>query len=543
MAMRNWFVRLIDEGGMAPFYSAPKEARVFVRRARPFGTLRAMEKALDGALVWFRRDLRVADHAAFYHALRAARQVWCAFVYDRAILDELPRADRRVEFIVQSVDALAADLARLGERCGVAGVRLLVRHGAGDDEIVALAAELHVQAVYANHDDDPYALARDARARGALADRGVALHTSKDHVVFERSEVLTLSGKPYTVFTPYRNAWLGKLDDYFLKPYPVERHAGALAPAPAGVATALPGLARLGFVKTNLEALKVEGGSAAAEALLADFLARIDDYATAREYPAAKGPSYLGVHLRFGTISIRRLAGAARARIAEAGKLARGAETWLSELVWRDFYQQVLHHLPHVVGSSCKPEFDRVKFEHGRHADEAFAAWCEGRTGYPLVDAAMAQINQTGWMHNRLRMVTASFLTKDLGIDWRRGEAYFAEHLIDYELASNNGGWQWCASSGCDAQPWFRIFNPVTQSRKFDPEGKFILRYLPQLAGLPVQALHAPWTASPVELVAAGITLGKDYPAPIVDHEAARALTLERYAVVRRGKDNAVTIK
>src|SRR5678816_4451641 len=204
---------------------------------------------LEAAFDLQRRVVR----AALYHALKAARQVWCAFVYDRAILDELPRADRRVEFIVRSVDALAADLARLGERCGVTGVRLLVRHGNGADEIVALAAELHVQAVFANHDDDPYALARDARMRGALADRGVALHTSKDHVVFERSEVLTLSGKPYTVFTPYRTAWLRKLDDYFLKPYPVERHATALAPTPAGVDTGLPGLARLGFVKTNLE--------------------------------------------------------------------------------------------------------------------------------------------------------------------------------------------------------------------------------------------------------------------------------------------------
>jgi len=506
---------------------------VFRRRVRPFGTLRPMEKALDGALVWFRRDLRVADHAALYHALKAARQVWCAFVYDRAILDELPRADRRVEFIVRSVDALADDLARLGARCGVAGVRLLVRHGTGADEIVALAAELHVQAVFANHDDDPYALARDARARGALADRGVALHTSKDHVVFERSEVLTLSGKPYTVFTPYRTAWLSKLDDYFVKPYSVERHAGALASAPAGVDIGLPGLARLGFVKTNLESLRVEGGSASAEALLADFLGRIDDYATAREYPAVKGPSYLGVHLRFGTVSIRRLAGAARARIAEAGKHARGAETWLSELVWRDFYQQVLHHVPHVVGSSCRPEFDRVRFEHGRHADEAFAAWCEGRTGYPLVDAAMAQINQTGWMHNRLRMVTASFLTKDLGIDWRRGEAYFALHLIDYELASNNGGWQWVASTGCDAQPWFRIFNPVTQSRRFDPQGKFIRRYLPQLAGLDDAQIHAPWEVGPIELEAAGVELGRDYPRPIVDHAEARAKTLQRYSVVK----------
>ncbi|MBV9890230.1 MAG: deoxyribodipyrimidine photo-lyase [Rhizobacter sp.] len=492
-----------------------------------------MEKELDRALVWFRRDLRAADHAALYHALRAARQVWCAFVYDRGILDPLPRADRRVEFIVESVDALAADLAALGRSVGVAGVRLLVRHGPGADEIVALAAELRVQAVYASHDDDPYALRRDAHVRGALADLGVALHTSKDHVVFERSEVLTTSGKPYSVFTPYKAAWLDKLDDFYLMPYPVERHAASLAAVPPGADRELPTLARLGFLKTNLGELKVRGGSAAAETLFADFLTRIDDYATAREFPAVKGPSYLGVHLRFGTISIRRVAAAARARAVAADRHARGAETWLSELIWRDFFHQVLHHFPHVVGASCKPAYDRLRFEHGRHADEAFAAWCDGRTGYPLVDAAMAQINQTGWMHNRLRMVAASFLTKDLGIDWRRGEAYFALHLIDYDLASNNGGWQWAASTGCDAQPWFRIFNPVTQSRRFDPQGKFIRRYLPQLARLDDEQIHAPWLASPIELEAAGIDLGRDYPSPIVDHAAARAKTLQRYGAIR----------
>jgi deoxyribodipyrimidine photo-lyase len=522
---------------MAPFYSAPPFARAILRRVRPFGTLPAMEKALDTALVWFRRDLRVADNAALYHALRSARQVWCAFVFDRAILDPLPRADRRVEFIVESIAALAADLAELGERFGTAGVRLLVRHGAGADEIVALAAELHVQAVFASHDDDPYALTRDARARGALADHGVALHTSKDHVIFERSEVLTGSGKPYSVFTPYKTAWLAKVDDFFLKPYPVERHAASLAAPPAGIDCAVPTLARLGFVKTNLSALKVHGGSVAAEALFADFLQRIDAYGAARDYPAIKGPSYLGVHLRFGTISVRRVAAAAHALAhgdeRRRGGASAGAALWLAELIWRDFYQQVLHHLPHVVGASCKPEFDRVRFEHGRQADEAFVAWCQGRTGYPLVDAAMAQINQTGWMHNRLRMVAASFLTKDLGIDWRRGEAYFAEHLIDYELASNNGGWQWCASTGCDAQPWFRVFNPITQSRRFDPEGKFIRRYLPQLARLGDDLIHAPWQAGPIELEAAGIELGRDYPRPIVDHAQARAKTLQRYGVVR----------
>ena len=492
-----------------------------------------MEKALDSALVWFRRDLRADDHAALHHALRSARQVWCAFVFDREILDPLPRADRRVEFIVEAVTALDAALAVLAQGHGTHGVRLLVRHGRAADEITALAAELHVQAVYANHDDDPYALARDARVRGLLADRGVALHTSKDHVVFERSEVLTLSGKPYGIFTPYRTAWLNKVDDFFVRAYPIERHAAALAAAPAPVEAPRPTLATLGFVRTNLAELHVQGSPAAAEALLADFLERIDHYDTARDFPAVKGPSYLSVHLRFGTISVRRLARAARSRSADAtARAGRGAEVWLSELIWRDFYQQVLHHLPHVVGASCNPAFERVRFEHGRPADEAFAAWCEGRTGYPIVDAAMAQLNQTGWMHNRLRMVAASFLVKDLGIDWRRGEAYFALHLIDYELASNNGGWQWVASTGCDAQPWFRVFNPVTQSRKFDPEGKFIRRYLPQLGGLG-DDVHAPWEAGPIELEAAGVELGRDYPRPIVDHAAAREKTLQRYSVVK----------
>jgi deoxyribodipyrimidine photo-lyase len=205
----------------------------------------------------------------------------------------------------------------------------------------------------------------------------------------------------------------------------------------------------------------------------------------------------------------------------------------LSELVWRDFYHQILHHHPHVVGACFKPEFDRIQWEHGPHAEALFAAWCEGRTGYPLVDAAMAQINQTGYMHNRLRMVVASFLVKDLGLDWRWGERYFAQHLNDFDLAANNGGWQWAASTGCDAQPWFRIFNPVRQSETFDPAGKFIRRYLPQLAALPDASIHAPWAARPVDLASSGIVIGRDYPAPVVLHEAARERTLQRFKAVK----------
>jgi deoxyribodipyrimidine photo-lyase len=487
-----------------------------------------VQTSIDKALVWFRRDLRADDHAALYHALKSARQVWCGFVFDRTILDALPRADRRVEFIRDSLVDLDAQLRALAQSHGVAGGGLIVRHGHAAEMLPALAAELGVQAVYASHDDEPDALARDARVRGTLADAGIVLHTCKDHVVFERSEVMTAAGGAYSVFTPYKNAWLRQLTPYYLKAYPVARHASALAPlpGPGGV----PSLADIGFQTTNLHALKLPSGSAGGEELLDDFLERIDRYAEARDFPAVKGPSYLSAHLRFGTLSIRRLARLAWER-RQGG--SRGAEVWLSELVWRDFYHQILHHHPRVVGHAFRPEYDALRWEHGKTADTHFEAWCAGRTGYPLIDAAMLQINQTGYMHNRLRMVVASFLVKDLGLDWRRGEAWFALHLNDFDLAANNGGWQWAASTGCDAQPYFRIFNPVSQSQKFDPEGRFIRRYLPQLSALPDKLIHAPWLARPVDLAAASITLGVDYPMPIVQHELARERTLQRFAAVR----------
>jgi len=476
-----------------------------------------------------RRDLRVDDHAALYHALRAARQVWCVFVFDTDILDALPRADRRVEFIRDSLVGVDAELAALAASHGVEGAGLIVRHGHAAEEIAALATALHVQAVYASHDDEPAALARDARTRGLLADRGVVLHTCKDHVIFERAEVLTQSGGAFSVFTPYKNAWLKKCEPFFLQAYPVARHASALAPRPPNQ-PGVPALEAIGFQRTNLHQLRLPSGPAGGQELLADFLDRIDRYEDTRNFPAVKGPSYLSTHLRFGTVSIRQLAREAHGRMV-AGN--RGAEVWLSELVWRDFYHQILHHHPRVVDHAFKADYDRIKWEQGKHANELFAAWCEGRTGYPLVDAAMQQINQTGYMHNRLRMVVASFLTKDLGLDWRRGEAYFAQHLNDFDLAANNGGWQWAARSGCDAQPYFRIFNPVNQSEKFDPEGRFIRRYLPQLAKLPDKLIHAPWLARPVDLAAAGIELGKHYPRPVVDHANAREKTLLRFAVVK----------
>jgi deoxyribodipyrimidine photo-lyase len=494
----------------------------------------------DRALVWLRRDLRFNDNTALQEALTRARQVWCVFVFDRDILDPLPRRDRRVAFLQASLAELDRTLRGQAEAAGTGGAGLLVRHGWPLEEIPALAERLGVQAVFASHDDDPAALVRDAEAERRLTAAGRRFFTVKDHVVFERREVMTLSGGAFSVFTPYKNAWLKRLAAQGAEPL-AERAtaplAHRLAAAPQGIATGVPTLAEIGFRDDGaLAEMRLPAGESGAASLLEDFLdgtraePRIARYHEARDAPAVKGPSYLSVHLRFGTVSIRQLAREAHAR-AEAG--SRGAEVWRSELIWRDFYHQVLHHHPHVVGAAFKPEYDRIAWEEGPEAEALFAAWCEGRTGYPLVDAAMAQINQTGYMHNRLRMVVASFLTKDLGLDWRRGEAYFAQHLNDFDLAANNGGWQWAASSGCDAQPYFRIFNPVSQSEKFDPEGKFIRRYLPALAELPAAAIHAPWLARPVDLAAAGVRLGVDYPLPIVDHAAAREKTLARYAVVK----------
>ena len=496
-----------------------------------------VSKKYPKGLMWFRRDLRTQDNAALHQALRDCQQVWCVFVFDTDILEPLRErgltADRRVEFIRESLLDLDEQLRALGRAHGHEGVGLIVRHGRATEAVPRLARELGVQAVFSNHDDEPRSRERDAQVLGALAHRGVLLHTRKDHVIFERHEVLTQNDRPFTVFTPYKNAWLRQLTPYHLKAYPVERHAGALASCPASAPPGIPELASIGFQPTNLRELGIPTGSRGALGLFEDFVTRIEHYHQARDFPAVKGPSYLSVHLRFGTIGIRQVAGVAW-QMHQQG--LAGASTWLGELIWRDFYAQTLANFPHVAQRSFKPAFDAIRWEHGKHADALFAAWCEGRTGYPLVDAAMRQIHQTGYMHNRLRMVVASFLTKDLGIDWRRGEHHFADHLIDYDLSANNGGWQWAASTGCDAQPWFRIFNPVTQSEKFDANGKFIRRYLPQLAGLPSHALHAPWKARAVELESAGVVIGKDYPAPIVDHALAREKTLERYAVVRQAE-------
>jgi deoxyribodipyrimidine photo-lyase len=487
----------------------------------------------ERGLVWFRRDLRSYDHAALYHALKSSRAVYCVFVFDTEILDGLPRRDRRVEFIRESVSELRAALERLGGG-------LVIAHGRSRAEIPRLARQLGAQAVFINHDYEPAALERDRAVQLALAHAGIAFHTFKDQVVFEKDEVTTRAGRPFAVFTAYKNAWLERLRPFYLAAYPVEKYARSLVRPPP---SRMPALEELGFERTNIRELKLPTGMSGGKAWLEEFLSRIERYRERRDYPALRGPSYLSVHLRFGTVSIRELARAAWERGkqgAERGKAkagsegrhrAQGAATWLSELIWRDFYAMLLYHHPHVVEHAFLPQFDAIRFPNRQNL---FDAWCEGRTGYPLVDAAMRQIDQTGYMHNRLRMVAASFLVKDLQVDWRWGERYFARCLNDYDLASNNGGWQWAASTGCDAQPYFRIFNPVTQSERFDPEGKFIRLYLPELSRVADEHIHAPWRMSPERRAACGVIIGRDYPAPIVDHAQARKATLELYALAKR---------
>jgi len=468
----------------------------------------------EKALVWFRRDLRDNDHAALSAALAGSREVHCAFVFDTDILAALPtRTDRRVHFIRESLVELDAALRARGGG-------LIIRHGRASEEIPRLARQLGVSAVFANRDYEPAAQQRDAEVATALAASGIAFQASKDQVIFERDELLTQAGTPYTVFTPYRNAWLKRLTSADYGAYPT---CGRLAASDE--ATGIPELADLGFAPSDLPEVGIRPGMSGARALWDEFRPiRLQNYGATRDFPALKGVSYLSVHLRFGTLSIRQLVSAA---------VAQEATVWLNELIWRDFYFMILYRFPRVVDRAFKPEYDAIRW-----ADwpQGLAAWQAGQTGYPLVDAAMRQLKHCGWMHNRLRMVVASFLCKDLGLDWRLGERHFAEQLIDFDLAANNGGWQWAASSGCDAQPYFRIFNPVSQSEKFDPEARFIRRYVPELAALDNKAIHAPWQLGRLAQEALGVVIGRDYPAPIVDHAAAREQTLARYVVVKKGR-------
>jgi deoxyribodipyrimidine photo-lyase len=473
----------------------------------------------ERALVWFRRDLRTFDHAALSGALSCSGDVYAAFVFDREILDSLPRSDRRVEFVRDSVAELDSALA-------AAGGGLIAVHGRVRDAIPALARRLRVQAVFANRDYEPASIARDRDVAAALAATGIAYRDFKDQVIFERDEIVGRSGRPYAVFTPYRNAWMRSLTPAHLRSHPAAVSGRRLARPPGW--RPVPSLEALGFASTNLRDTGAVPGMEGGARLFAEFRDRIDAYASTRDIPAGDGSSRLSVHLRFGTVSIRELAAFAHARSLERG--GGGARTWLSELVWREFFAQVLWHRPDVVDRAYRAVYDRIRF---RNDLDLFASWCEGRTGYPLVDAAMRELGATGFMHNRMRMVTASFLVKDLLCDWRWGERHFAINLLDYDLASNNGNWQWAASTGCDAQPYFRMFNPVVQSERFDPDGAYIRRFVPELRGLDGKSIHAPWKLAPEVQRAKGVVVGRDYPAPVVDHAASRAAALAMFEAAR----------
>ena len=477
---------------------------------------------MESSLFWFRRDLRSHDNAGLQRALKASKQVYAVFIFDRDILDQLPsKKDRRVEFIWESVAELKVALQALGGD-------LMVRYASAEAAIPQLARELAVNAVFTNQDYEPYAVNRDERVSEQLRQHGIEFHRCKDTVIFEKSEVLTQAGGTFSVFTPYKNAWLKRLTDDDLAAKEIEPYKKHLAKP--SKAAALLSLESMGFERTNLKSLMTPGMAGAAT-LFADFKLRMADYKEARDIPSVKGVSYLSVHNRFGTISIRQLASAAyAASVANPKSKNIGAETWLSELIWRDFYFQIIWHRPHAATRAYRPEYDALQWEN---RPDLFSAWCEARTGYPIIDAAMRQLNQTGYMHNRLRMIVASFLTKDLLVDWRKGEQYFADQLNDFDLSANNGGWQWAASTGCDAQPYFRIFNPITQSERFDPHGKFIRAYLPELKNIPDKFIHAPWLLPPLEQQGRDCIVGRDYPLPVVDHATQRDRALAMYKAVK----------
>lgn len=422
-------------------------------------------------IFWFRRDLRLEDNAGLYHALKSGIPVLPIFIFDPVILRKLEnKNDRRVDFIHQALSSLQQELEQLGS-----SLRIICE--SPEKAYKKILDEYNVKAVYTNHDYEPYALERDGIAKKLLEKNNIPFHSYKDQVIFEKNEVLKDDGKPYTVFTPYSRKWKSKLTDFYVKPYPNKkyfRNFVQLSPFKT------PSLQAIGFEKTDTQFV-----------LPKITPALLKNYKENRDFPSIAGTSRISMHLRFGTISIRKAAQYA----------LQYSETWLNELIWREFYMMILWHFPHVEKSAFKKEYDHIEW---RNNEAEFEKWCKGETGFPIVDAGMRELNATGFMHNRVRMITASFLVKDLLIDWRWGEAYFAEKLNDFDLSANNGGWQWAAGSGCDAAPYFRIFNPDSQQEKFDPDFKYIKKWVPEF--------------------------GTDkYPQPIVDHKEAREKTLAVY--------------
>lgn len=421
-------------------------------------------------IFWFRRDLRTGDNTGLYYALKERGNVLPLFIFDSDILDKLSdKSDRRISFIWDQLAQIKLELENYGST-------LLIDYGKPLEVIGRLIEKQPVSAIYANHDYEPYARERDKQVEKLLSSKGIVFRTFKDQVIFEKEEVTKDDGHPYTVYTPYMKRWRSSFSSKKIAESPSKKLLDHCIKAnPSEFDLTVTGF---NYVKSIFPDNSIDGRL-------------IVNYDKTRDFPSMKGTSQLSIHLRFGTISIRKLM-----------ETALGLnEVFLNELIWREFYMMILWQFPQVVENSFKPQYDNIRWIND---EQQFRAWCEGNTGYPIVDAGMRQLNETGFMHNRVRMITASFLTKHLLIDWRWGEAYFAEKLLDFELSSNNGGWQWAAGSGCDAAPYFRVFNPELQTRKFDPELKYIKKWVPEF-GKP------------------------SYPKPIVDHKFARERVLKEY--------------
>jgi deoxyribodipyrimidine photo-lyase len=470
------------------------------------------------ALWWARRDLRLADNLALSAALSHADQVIPVFVLDLVLLGAPDVGEKRVAFLFGGLRALDADLRARGSY-------LVVRRGDPPEKLAAMLAETGADAVFAEEDCWSYARRRDARVADVLP-----LHLVGGLTLHPPEAVLKADGTPYTVFTPYSRKW---------KALPLP-HAGAILPSPDRISTP-PRVDSLPIPEepTLPPTVSFPPGQAEARRRLDAFVAGEDApvfrYAEMRDRLDVDGASRLSPYLRFGMLSARQTVVAAvqAAQAAPDAMARKGAQTWLNELIWREFYQAILHHFPYVLQHSFRPDLRSISWEND---EDAFAAWQEGRTGYPVVDAGMRQLAESGWMHNRARMIVASFLVKDLLIDWRWGERHFMHHLVDGDPAANNGGWQWTAGTGTDAVPYFRIFNPVLQGQKHDPRGTYVRRWVPELALVPDKFIHRPWDMPPDVQRASGCTVGQDYPAPVVDHLWARERVMAVYAQAREGR-------
>jgi deoxyribodipyrimidine photo-lyase len=469
-------------------------------------------------IVWFRRDLRVDDHAALYHAASTSAPVVPLFMYDDDVIDHLPSDGAVFDFQAEALRDLEAAIAERGGR-------LICRRGTALKMHEEIIREYQPAALYYNRDYEPAARRRDEAVERLYRRHGIDVQSFRDHVIHEPHEVLTAEGKPYVVFTPFANAWK-RLDH----PAPFVRPKKFSTPA--GASVGMLGSKELDRQAT-IERPALRGGFKAAEKQWKRFLAgSLQRYDQARDLPAEAGTSRMSAYLRFGCISPRRLLEDASAGYREAAPEARSAiAKYVDELIWREFYQAVLYHFPHLTTENYRREFDRMPWSR---SEKTWKAWEEGRTGYPLVDAGIRELRTTGWMHNRVRMVVASFLTKDLMHDWRKGAAFFERYLLDIDTALNVGGWQWSASTGVDPKP-LRIFNPTLQAERYDPTGAYIRTHVPELSAIPDAYLHAPWTMPPLVQREAGCVIGEDYPRPIVDHHEGAARFKAAYFGLKRG--------